>query len=48
LMDLKAEAKSLFREKTLGFAIVTVTPSTFTTKYYDDDGKTIYSWSKDK
>ena len=48
LMDLKAEAKSLFREKTLGFAIVTVTPSMFSTKLYDENGKTIYSWSKSK
>jgi tartrate-resistant acid phosphatase type 5 len=48
LMDLKAGAKSLFREKTLGFGIVTITPSTFSTKFYNEDGKTIYTWSKSK
>ena len=46
--EIDKEAKSLFRQLTLGFAVVTVTPSKFAAKFYDEDGKTIYSWSKSK
>lgn len=47
-LDLDKEAKNLSREKIPGFGIVTVTPSTFSAKFYDQDGKTIYAWSKRK
>ncbi|MEL0105957.1 MAG: metallophosphoesterase [Rhodospirillaceae bacterium] len=47
-LDLDKEAKSLFREKTPGFGIVTVTPTTFSAKFYDQEGKEIYRWSKSK